>query len=602
MPESRTTHPPGNRSRHNVYQALAVLVCALLGAAMILNNQMGGEAMWFWYTSLFHHGVKLYADLHTPLQPLFVLLSDAWMRVFGQKCLVTEIPSLLQVLAMCLGIYLVLRESEWPDWQKAIVLAGAFVTTVVGSSYRFDDYHVVAENFILYSFVLLLQLAKDVGTRRQVLLTLGLGSLCGLTITTRLTDGAALLVAAGICLFVLGRRRKFLLVGLYVLTAAAVVVVIVKLTGDTFADYLSSTLIKAAGSKGGTGSIFAAPFLFFRNALELMRTSGKSLLVWVFAVIAIGALIQRFWHRGIRYIVAVQLGIACLSFLLSSRLHREQMLTGSFVSVVTLFLTVLTYALAPAVAARFALARFGAGRQTWDQREILLLLPLAEWASYSAGAAAEPHTGYYAPVAMLLLLCAVLLPFRARTAWVHASFVTVLALLAFTGTTAKIHNPYSWQNYSSSPMFRNREWYRHPLFGPLYIDRDLLQFSTSVCAEIGQGHGRPELLSLPYPYPNWFCDTPPWHGYVQTFFDTSTRATINHLMDELETAPPQWIIYQRQLHILSGAERLYNHGQPLAQRDLDHLIMQKIATGQWKLVDKKDYLVGDGWFIIRTRP
>jgi hypothetical protein len=30
--------------------------------------------------------------------------------------------------------------------------------------------------------------------------------------------------------------------------------------------------------------------------------------------------------------------------------------------------------------------------------------------------------------------------------------------------------------------------------------------------------------------------------------------------------------HQRQLHIMTGAERLYNQGQPLAQRDLDSMI------------------------------
>src|SRR5258707_14753256 len=147
----------------------------------------------------------------------------------------------------------------------------------------------------------------------------------------------------------------------------------------------------------------------------------------------------------------------------------------------------------------------------------------------------------------------------------------------------------------------------------MYIDRGLLQFIEPVCKEIGEGNPRPELLSMPFSYPNYFCNTPPWHGYVQTFFDTSTRSTITHLIDELDTAPPQWIVYQRQLKIMSGPERLYNHGQRLAQRDMDDMIMRKIATGQWQLVDKSNYLVadmvdennyqdGDGWLIIRTRP
>jgi hypothetical protein len=30
--------------------------------------------------------------------------------------------------------------------------------------------------------------------------------------------------------------------------------------------------------------------------------------------------------------------------------------------------------------------------------------------------------------------------------------------------------------------------------------------------------------------------------------------------------------------------------------------MQKIADGQWKLVEKKHYLPGDSWYLIRTHP
>jgi hypothetical protein len=68
------------------------------------------------------------------------------------------------------------------------------------------------------------------------------------------------------------------------------------------------------------------------------------------------------------------------------------------------------------------------------------------------------------------------------------------------------------------------------------------------------------------------------------------------------TNPPQWVAYQRQLGSLAVHEQAYNHGQPLPQRDLDDLIMQRIATGQWQLVDWKPSQAGEGWYIIRTRP
>lgn len=585
-----------------LYQGLAILLCVLFGLIMILNNQMGGEAMWFWYATVFHHGVRFYADLHSALQPLYVLMTDAWMSLFGHRLVVTEIPSLFEVCALCLGLLLILRESDWPDWQKGMVLLGAFCLTVFGHSYRFDDYHIVAENLILYSMLVLLVLARTSAVRQQLALIAVLGVLAGLTITTRLTDGAALFTSAGISLPFLVRRRRLASILLFTVVAVLTVVLVVKLTGDTMSAYLSSSIFKAAESKGGTSSIFAAPFLMLRNTLPLLRQTGKQVLGGLISIIAIGPLVARFWKAGMRYVFGLQLACAALILLVVPEFKRGKLLNGLVVETVVLTLTAILYVLAPLVLARFTIAA-SKGREL-DRREILVLLPLAEWASYSAGAAAEPLTNYYAPVALLLLLVPVLQPFRRWGRWANPSFAAFMALLVASTFTSKAITPYSWQNYSVGAMFQNREWYHHPVYGEMYVDRNLLRFSKVVCSDIGAKPGvtHPEVLSLPYPFPNYFCDTPPWHNYVQTFFDTSTRATIEHLMDELNTAPPQWIVYQRQVNIMNGSERLYNHRKPLAQRELDRMIANKLASGRWSLVDYSDYLghEGGGWFIIRT--
>jgi hypothetical protein len=528
--------------------------------------------------------------------------------MFGIKCVVTEIPSVIHVLVFCLGIFLILRESDWPDWQKAIVLASAFFISLECTAYRFDDYHITADTFVFYSLVLLLMQAKADAARQQFGLAAGLGILSGLTITTRLNDGAALLVVTGVCLLFLVRKRKLLVAGLFVLVAALTVVLVVKLTGDSLSDYASNSIIKAAGAKGGTASIFAAPFRLFRNALQMFH-GRRWMFLWVVAMVAAGASIQRYWKNGVRYIVLVQLGIAGAAFAFSSHQHREQLLSGAFISFLSVFLIVVLYLLPSVVAARYLISKMGYNRE-WDPREIVVLLPLAELASLSASAAATASNLFLSSIAMLLLLIPVIQPFRRQASWANASLVTIMALMGLSAMTEKIHNPYSWQLYRSSPMFLNRQWYHHPVYGPMYIDRDLLQFIEPVCREIEQGNSRPELLSLPFAYPNYFCDTPPWHGYVQTFFDTSTQSTITQLMSELETAPPRWIVYQRQLKIMTGQEGVFHHGQPLPHRDLDEMVMRKIATGQWQLVDKsnyllvnkKDYQEGDGWLIIRTRP
>ena len=601
MRENRIIRYMRNALYGRVYQSLAILFCVLLGLAMIANTQLSGEATWFLYATLFHHGAKLYADLHLALQPLLILEMDVWMKLFGIKCLVIEIPSLLHLLVLCVGIFLLLRESDWPDWQKAIVLASAFVLWVAGPSYRFDDYHVTTESFILYSLVMLLLLPKTDSARRQFSLAAAMGVLCGFTITSRINDGAALLVATSVCLLVLARKRKLIVSSLFVVTSALTAVLVVKSTGDSFSDYLSNSLFRAVGSKGGSGSLLAAPFLLFGNALE-MRHGGMWIFLCGLAIVVAGVLGQRYLKKSVAYIVMVQLLMAGVIFAVLSHQRREQLRVGLLIQFAVPLLIVAIYLLALVVAARYSMEKLGVGKREWDAREILLLLPLAESASNSASGAATALSGYYAQFAMFLLLIPVIQPFRRQISWANASFLTILALVGLSGVAAKIRQPYEWNSRHSSAMFVNRHWYQHPVYGPMYMEPALLQLSQSICADIGGENSKAELLSLPFSYPNYFCDTPPWHGYVHTFFDTTLRSTMNELMKDLETDPPQWIVYQQQLVSIAPLEKLFNHGQPSAQRDLNDMIMRKIATRQWQLVDRKVQDADSTWYVIRTRP
>jgi hypothetical protein len=604
MPEFKDISHLREAFRNSLYQSLAITFCVLFAIAMILNTQMGGEALWFFYATLLHRGVKLYADLHLALQPLFVLQNDAWMQLFGTRTIVTEIPSVLHALALSLAIYLILRESPWPDWQKAITLAGAFLLCVFIGAYRFDDFHTTTDIFILFSLAALLRIAKAETLYRQLRLATVLGVLSALASTTRLNDGVALLAAIVLSFSFLVKRRRLLTTVLFLITAALTFVVIVKLTGDSFSAYVSNSIIEAAGAKGvGRTSILARPWELFANALRLLRTGHKSILLWICILTAASAAIARYRPNLARFLVPIQLAFAAASLLYVSHVVRMQLLTGTFVNALLHTLIVVNYLLAPVVAVRFLRSMKVFGAHPWDPREILIFFPLAEFASASASTGGEATIGFlFTQMAMLLLLVPVIQPLRKHAAWAIPTFVTVMALLLLSCLTTKIREPYSWNNFSSSPMFTNRQWVRHPVYGPLYIDSDLLHFIQPVCAQINQSSAKPELLSLPYSYPNFFCATPPWHNYVQTYFDTSTAATIDRLMQELNTSPPQWIVYQRQLKILHGTEINYNNGLPLAHRDLDTLIMQKIASGQWQLIDKVNYLEGDGWFIIKTRP
>ncbi len=591
-----------------VYQTLAILFCLLFGIAMIVNVQLEGDAMWFLYARQFHLGTRLYADLHLPLQPLIILENAAWIRLFGIKVLVTEIPAMIHALVFSLAMFFILRESDWPDWQKAIVLASAFAISVYADAWRFDDFHIVMDTFTFFSVVFLLLLAKTDAGRQQIRLVVGLGILSGLAVTTRLNDGGALLVATGACLLVLARARKYRVASVFLVAAAVTSICVVKLTGDSFGDYFSNTVIRAAGAKGGTANILAGPYHLFFTSFHKIR-GARWLFYWTIAMVATGAVVQHYWRTKFRYLVALQLGIAGFAYSCSSWLHRQELREGAYFFFAVYSAILVTYLLLPIVAAHYLASKMAGSKLGWNSREILILLPLAELASFSTS-----NTGiialFLSPIALLLLLVPVLQPFRRQASWANATVVTIVALMGVYALADKIREPYGWMYFHAHPMFENRQWYRHPVYGPMYIDRDLLHFIGPICQEVEAGNPKPELFSTPFAYPNYFCATPPWHAYVQTFYDTVTEATMHHLIGELDTAPPQWIVYQRQIRLVRQAEQLFHNGQPSAHRELDNLITHKLVTGQWRVIERSDYLFKDksvdvkedGWYLIRTRP
>jgi hypothetical protein len=599
-PESRSVTAD---LRNAPLQLLAILFCCLFGIAIILNVEMGGEATWFWYATLFHSGVKLYRDLHFALQPLFVIETDWWMLLVGKRLIPYETLALLHVLILCFGMFLIQRESQWPDWQKAITIAGTFFVIIYFLAYRFDDFHIVADIFVVYSIAVALILSRTESPSRLLLMSGTLGILAGLATMNRITDGGALLVATGVSVPFLARKRKFSATAIYAACAVLIIAAVILWTGDTFHDYVYSSILKAAGAKGGTGSILHAPIVALLDNIKRSRSIRG--IAWMLAIASLGGLAHRYWKKGTAGIVLIELTAATLSYGLVPPLRSYFLGGGPNLSLST-FLQPLTYLLCLVAAFRYLRARFGAGdpatgRKPWDNREAVILIPVATLLSAAASQGNGTYNSFIT-MAMLFLLVPVFQPFGKYSTWANPSFVVIVLIVGLSGMADKIRFPYSWNSYSYGPMFEDRHWYRHPVYGPMYLDSNTRNFIVPVCDEIARNDPQSELLSMPYSYPNYFCAITPWHGYVQTWFDTATPQTIARLMQELDTAPPQWIIYQRQISVLSYHELEYNHNQPIAHRFLDEMIMKKIASGQWQLIEKRAYLKDDGWFIIRTRP
>jgi hypothetical protein len=599
-----------HRLRHGlvatVWQVLSAAFCVLFGLAIIVNVQLSGDSVWFWYATLLHRGVRLYADLHLVLQPLFILETDAWMRLVGTHCIAYESLSLIHLAIFCVGMVLLLRESNWPDWQKAILLFGCFFALIRFGGYRFDDFHIVADSFYLYAMVFLFHIARAQTSRRRFGLAVVLGVLCGLAVTNRSTDGGLLMLATGACLLCVVRRQKLAAVLLFSVTALLIWLVIVHLTGDTLHDYVVNSVLKAGSAKGGTGNVLRGPLVALLDSFSRLYRAGKREILAMALLVLAGYLLQRFWKKDMRLVVLAEVVLALLLGLpYNSPGLWSDLLRGTIIGILSTFVQPVLYAAAVWVVFRALRARFKSGTSAWDPREAVLLVPLATLVS-AALSQATGTSNSTNTMAFLFILVPVLIPVRGTGNWMSASFVAIVVLVGLAGVSIKLREPYTWGAMTNASLFENRQWYRHPLYGPMYIDRDLLQFTDTICRELGplrQGPGHEtELLSIPFPYTNYFCGITPWNNYVQTWYDTVTPATVMTLTKQLGTAPPQWILYQRQPATIEAHEAEYNHGQPSAHRYLDALLMQKIASGEWKLVEKQHYLAGDAWYLIETHP
>ena len=584
----------------SVAQWVAAAVSLLIGVTLILNIYPVGDGMWFWYAVYLRRGVHLYRDLHLALQPLYVLLTAAFQVVLGTGWIPSKAFPLLQLLTLIALLTGLARFIPWAPWQRALLSLFAFLFILQPSTYRFDDYHVTSDVFTLGSLLLLLHLGSRPRTTRAVAwFAFAMGLCCGMAAMTRLNDGAALVVAVGLVLLLLYTRQavaSLAAVAVGTLLAMGLTLLAVREGPGTWWHYS----ITAAGAiKGGTGNILFTPLLLpwhlFINMLSWKLPLAVALLAGLMlAVHGVQARLRR--HAGWQgYAFIWTAVLLALAFPL---VHRSQVQTPLELLVRLAILLLLLVAVGMTV---WCVVRAAQGRPVLRQPAYaLLLLPLMHLlggALTASNALPDP----YLSLAMLLLVGPLLLPPRRVEPWVLPA-LTGLALVAAIIATGKAQHPYYWWTYDDGAVYRNRAWYRHPEFGPMYIEQGQLALMASFCARIdaGAAAGAPaSLLSMPFPYANYFCNVPPWHEYVQTWYDTSSAATIHALVQQLETAPPRWIAYEYDPVAVIGHEITYHHGKPIAHRALMGLVVQNIESGKWTLREQGCSRMSE-WLLVET--
>ena len=319
---------------------------------------------------------------------------------------------------------------------------------------------------------------------------------------------------------------------------------------------------------------------------------------------------HKWWEPGLAVFGAVLIGLIGPPF------HIPQ--AGLFVDDALLplagFLIILACALGIWAVARFIFWLVDGNPSTgWERREFLLLIPLGQMVVGSLFCGIYGSEAFFVAVDVFVVVLGFFSAIKMKASLPRDSLFALAIVLIMCAVAFRFNSPYSWYTYREKPMFADRVWYRSPDHGPMIIERGLLRMILPVCEKTRGSGGDSELLSVPFPTANYFCAIPPWHGYVQTFFDTASPQTIQNLMDELQHSPPKWIFYQRQLRTLRFHEVVFNQGNPLAQRYLGQFIERRVGEGTWRIVYNSDFgesTLGSAnfvpqwdnqWVLIQTR-
>ncbi|WP_419804407.1 hypothetical protein [Terriglobus sp.] len=582
-----------------LWQVLAVLFCIAFGLAHLLNVFTVGDGLWFWYASLVRSGQHLYSGLHMNQQPLFILLTAGALSWFGKSWIAFHIFPAIQVVLYSVGLMLVARYVPWRDRNRAMLILAAFGMTMTISYYRFDDYHVTTQILQVYSLWLLLVLDRDPSPRRALVIAALLGVFAGLSTSNRLNDGAALVAASGIALFGSAFHNRIAASLTFLATTAASFLSVILLTGDKLSVWYFYTVVQAAQIKGASGHIWLYPLILpFRTTLRFLKSPHAAMPVVYVVLVVICILLgpglnhnfAALRRRKLRFFAWIAFSFLSVVF------YVKNILPGFIDDAFSAIAVPFAYVLFLVLMVRFVRHLLGHDRSgVWHARELLLLIPMLQlFLAAMTGGHGETESSPAMALTILLLPIVTPVPFSAN---LRRGLALTAALLAIAAFSFKYLHPFAWHDYHADTMFADRVWYQHPDYGPIYLDADQLAWIKPVCKEIRAEPG--DLLSLPYPHANYFCDKAPWHGYVQTWYDTSSKQAIEGLVHELQTAPPTWIFYERNLGVIKAHEKVYSNGQPLPQRKIDSLLMSRVQTGQWTLVHQQ-CLHGADWLLVRT--
>ncbi|MEO6359640.1 MAG: hypothetical protein ABIO43_03575 [Sphingomicrobium sp.] len=573
----------------------APLLCLLFGLGLLIFVVGPGDGTWVLYGREMRSGLRIYSDLNLNQQPMFPLISFISLIILPDGILAQKIAFALLILVHVGLLFKISCRVASGLIERTILTLSAYFVSIHFEAFRYEDYHALAQCLVLASFNLSLRhLDENIGPYRYATAQ---GVLFGLTFLTRVNEGIAIAGAVSIvALAKTGWSRKLIqMCGSAALSATIVFVAILTAVGESPATWFQQTLAEAASAKGGA-SLWTYPALALWNACRYLagaQIQGHHVPLLLFCIAThLVVFLRRNLPRALQWAVVVAAGVSL--FQLITSLYRDPAipLTASALLWCTVYFVTsfIRARLWPAVVEGTKL----------EGSHVLTAYPLLLFAMGSLSTGGYIYGLYFA---LTLTIYVVALFFREAPSSntrqrLRVLFYIVMLLTALNAFEYRRRNSFSWLDYRSGPLFQNYVFVEGSGRGPHMLPKEVDGLIRPICKHVGDGK---TLLSLPYSFPNYYCKLPLWHGVVQTFFDTSTRSQIDRIKDGLLQDPPDFILYQRQLAVMQMHERIYNHGRPLPHRKLDQLIMEKVRSGEWKIIQVSTAFSPSQWFLIKTK-
>lgn len=575
-------------------EPIAPTFCFLFGVLLLAFVMAPADGVWQLYAGLMSSGNRIYSDLGLNQQPLFFLVS--WLSlevapdtIFGQRLVFLPI----------LGLYVyfinyIVRLSTPRLIDRTVLQLAVFFTAIHAEFFRFDDYHAVAHVGVLASIASsLLFLRNHQALARYAAFQ---GMLATLVFMTRVNEGLAIVASVGLMVIVRHGFSKdlFRATGIAALAAAPIFIMILILIGESPARWLQSTFIEASSAKGGA-SLLSYPYVMVMDSIDYLSRPALAPLPLLLMPILAGAIGTWLLRGTIVRSNSVVAGTCAYLVLVIQKGYP----IGAF-STLTPFVViglVASTAVWTATTILYALAR----RSTNELRWPLFLYPLFlfVFGSLSTGGKVQP---LHFPLAMALLLFPAVVLERLRPFLFQGArigFILLCTLLAVGGIWTRYQKPYSWLTLHVNPLGKDYIYRDDPRLGTHFITRELAALVDPVCARVGPDD---TLLSTPFSFANYYCGVQTWRGYVQTWFDLSTEAKIDRLLNDLKRQPPNYVFIQLQEGVLSHHEEVFNKGRPLPYRNLQSYIREKVIRKEWVVVSESRLFPESHWLLVRTAP